>query len=208
MGHPSPGLRRPVGQSRPTYEPHRRSPPMSRRPRASHSSPQHYAPDIEHLQLQLTALGLHWQGVAPMPPSTAEVMEELTSAVEGLQMMNDELTASQQAATEGQRRYQELFDGVPDTYLITDLQGFISNSLQHAFPGDRAGAITMTPQAEPPGQVTLSRRDTGVGAPLDVEAHDTEGLGFRLIHTLTEQLQGTLVITHNQGTYVTLRFPV
>jgi two-component sensor histidine kinase len=66
----------------------------------------------------------------------------------------------------------------------------------------------MTLRAGPAGQVTLTMRDTGVGVPLDWEAHDAGGLGLRLIRTLTEQLQGTLVVMREGGTCVTLRFPI
>jgi two-component sensor histidine kinase len=44
--------------------------------------------------------------------------------------------------------------------------------------------------------------------PPDLDGNQGESLGLRLIRALTEQLQGTLVVTHDQGTCVTLRFPV
>jgi hypothetical protein len=62
-----------------------------------------------------------WQGVAPTPPSLSEAVEELTTTVEELHTINEELTQSQQAALETQQRYLELFDGVPEAYLVTDL---------------------------------------------------------------------------------------
>lgn len=42
--------------------------------------------------------------------------------------MNEELTQSQQAALETQQRYQELFEEVPEAYLVTDLQGLIEEA--------------------------------------------------------------------------------
>jgi two-component sensor histidine kinase/PAS domain-containing protein len=420
---------------------------MSRRPRTSPQALHNYTPDIDGLQLRLTAFMLRWQGVAPMPQALVEAVEELTTTVEELQAMNEDLTQSQEASIASQRRYQELFEGVPEAYLVTDLQGLIQeanrptahlfnidrahltglplavfidqdmrssfwdqlawlqngaevrewvirvqprhlpavpvvchvapsrnaegaltglrwllrnlkaqqraqealeqqvrnlamelvhtnsalqalqdrtelymrelhhrmkNNLQvissllnwrledvqdprvsavvqecqgrirvmaqlhehlyhaadverlelgvylhrlalqvfeaygidrdrmaltleadevkvgistaipcgllmhevlancrrHAFPGGQTGAVTITLRAEPAGQVTLTIQDTGIGVPADLDGDQGESLRFHLVRALTEQLQGTLVVTRNQGTGVTLRFPV
>lgn len=413
---------------------------MSRHPRAPRPAPHDYTPDIDRLHYRLAALTLRWQGVVPMPPSLAEAVEELATTVEELHAMNEDLTASQQTAIESQRRYQELFEGVPEAYLVTDVHGLIqeanrpaahllhidrahltglplavfvaqemrsafraqlawlqngaevrewvirvqprhqppvsvichvapaldvegrliglrwllrdlkaqqqaqetleqrvreltqalaatreqaalrerelhhrvknhlqvissllawqghdlqdprartvlqacqghlraialmhellscasegdrlalgpylqrlalllfeaygidrarirltlqadavdvavqtalacgllvhevlSNCVQHAFPGDRAGAVAVTLRAEPAEQVSLTIHDTGIGVPPDLDGNHGESLGLRLIRALTEQLQGTLVVTRDQGTCVTLRFPV
>ena len=101
---------------------------MSRRPRTPQSTPYDYTPDIERLQLQCVTFMLPWQGVAPMPQSLTEVVEELTSTIEELHTVNEDLTTSQQAAIESQRHYQELFDEVPEAYLVTDLQGLIQEA--------------------------------------------------------------------------------
>jgi PAS domain S-box-containing protein len=87
-----------------------------------------YASEIDRLHCRLSTLTLRWQGVAPAPPSVAEAIEELATTVEELHAMNDELTQSQQAALETQQRYQELFEGVPEAYLVTDLQGVIQEA--------------------------------------------------------------------------------
>lgn len=409
---------------------------MSRRPQSPRPAPQHDRPDIDLLQRQIAALTLCWRGVAPPPPSLSEALEGLTTTVEELQAMHEELARSQQAAAESQRRYQELFESVPDAYLVTDLQGLILeanraaatlfhldqarllglplavcvaweerrtfrtqlarlqhgdevrewvirmqpphhpavpvachvapardaegrlvglrwllrdlkdpppapetvgprvreltpelepaelrlrelhhrmknnlqivsslldwqaesteaaparavfeacqgriramalihellcragdperielgdylqrlalhvfeahgidrervhltleaepiaaelrtaipcgllvhevlfNCLKHAFPAQQAGAVTITLRAEPAGQVTVAIRDTGVGLPLDVDTREADGFGLYLIRGLTEQLRGTLVVTRDRGTCVTLRFPV
>jgi two-component sensor histidine kinase len=88
------------------------------------------------------------------------------------------------------------------------LHEMLSNTLQHAFPGDQAGAVAITLEAEPPGEITLTIRDTGVGVSMDLEAREADRLRLRLIRALTELLQGTLVVARDQETCVTLRFPV
>jgi PAS domain S-box-containing protein len=101
---------------------------MSRRQRTPLPPPHDYTPEINLLHSQLAALTLRWRGVAPTPPSLSEAVEELTTTVEELHTMNEELTQSQQAALETQQRYQELFEGVPEAYLVTDLQGLIQEA--------------------------------------------------------------------------------
>jgi PAS domain-containing protein len=101
---------------------------MSRRPRTPRPAPHDYTPDIDRLHYRLAALTLRWQGVVPIPPSLAEAVEELATTVEELHAMNEDLTASQQTAIESQRRYQELFEGVPETYLVTDVHGLIQEA--------------------------------------------------------------------------------
>ena len=84
----------------------------------------------------------------------------------------------------------------------------LSNCLLHAFPAQQIGSVAITLQAEPAGQVILTICDTGIGVPPDLEGHEGESFGLDLIRALTEQLQGTLVVTRTRGTCVTLRFPV
>jgi two-component sensor histidine kinase len=67
--------------------------------------------------------------------------------------------------------------------------------------------VAITLQVEPAGQVILTIRDTGIGVPPDLEGNKGESFGLHLIRALTEQLQGTLVVTRERGTCVSLRFP-
>jgi two-component sensor histidine kinase/PAS domain-containing protein len=110
---------------------------MSRRPHAPRSTRCDYTPDID----QLAALLLRWQGVAPTPPSLTEAVEELSTTMEELDAMNEDLTSSQQAAIESQQRYQELFEGVPEAYLVTNVHGLIQEANRpaaHLFNINRA----------------------------------------------------------------------
>jgi two-component sensor histidine kinase len=88
------------------------------------------------------------------------------------------------------------------------LHEVLSNTLQDTLPGDQAGTLAITLEAEPPGEITLTIRDTGVGVSMDLEAREADRLKLRLIRALTAQLQGTLVVARDQETCVTLRFPV
>jgi PAS domain S-box-containing protein len=100
-----------------------------RRPPPTPLSPAHdYTPDIDLLRDQLTTLTRRWCGVAPTPPFLSEAVEELTATVEELEAMNADLTQSQQAIITSQQRYQELFEGVPEAYLVTDVHGLIQEA--------------------------------------------------------------------------------
>ena len=101
---------------------------MSRGQHPPRPAPHDYTPEIALLRHQLATLTQRWHAVAPTPPSLAEAVEELSTAVEELHTMNEELTEAQWASLESQRRYQELFEWVPEAYLITDLQGLIQEA--------------------------------------------------------------------------------
>jgi PAS domain S-box-containing protein len=105
---------------------------MRRRQQRVMPEPHDYAPEIALLHYGLSSLSLRWQGMAPTPPSVAEAIEELAATVEELHAINEDLTQSQQAALETQQRYQELFEGVPEAYLVTDLQGVIQEANRRA----------------------------------------------------------------------------
>jgi PAS domain S-box-containing protein len=102
-----------------------KGPLMRRRQQTVLPAAHDYTPDIDILLDHLTTLTQRWHGVAPTPPSLSEVIEELTATVDELRAMNEELTQSQQAAIESRQRYQELFEWVPEAYLVTDPQGII-----------------------------------------------------------------------------------
>ncbi len=64
----------------------------------------------------------------------------------------------------------------------------VTNALKHAFPGDRAGAISVSLRRSDMG-LTLVVEDSGVGCPDQPE----EGLGSRLTRLLVQELQGVMV---------------
>jgi PAS domain S-box-containing protein len=93
---------------------------------------------------------------------------------------------------------------VPCGLIINEL---ISNSLKHAFPGDRAGEIVIDLSAsEDSYKLILS--DDGIGFPKDLDVEQAKTLGLKLVRTLTEQLQGELTCTNGQGTKFEITFPV
>jgi two-component sensor histidine kinase len=99
----------------------------------------------------------------------------------------------------------DVYTDIPCGLLVHEV---LANCLQYTLPAHQAGAVTITLQKEPVGQVALTIRDTGIGVLADLDVNHGGSFGLRLVLALTEQLQGTLMIMRESGTCVTLRFPV
>ncbi|MDO8872064.1 MAG: histidine kinase dimerization/phosphoacceptor domain -containing protein [Methanoregula sp.] len=86
------------------------------------------------------------------------------------------------------------------------LNELVSNSLKHAFPDGSEGkweiSISIGKQND-----TLSIRvmDNGTGIPADVDWRNAESLGFRLVVSLVEQLDGTIEREPGEGTRFLIR---
>ena len=93
---------------------------------------------------------------------------------------------------------------IPCGLIINEL---ISNSLKHAFPGGRRGAITINLTKDTGGAILLAFRDDGVGMPPDQSIEKSPTLGLQLVHSLAEQLRATVNVRVEAGTEFTIRFP-
>jgi two-component system, sensor histidine kinase and response regulator len=91
---------------------------------------------------------------------------------------------------------------IPCGLVVTEL---ITNALKHAFPGQRRGKIRID-LSSIDEDVTLIVSDDGVGIPADLQPEQLQSLGLQLVTLLSEQLGGSLHITHAQPTSFTLRF--
>lgn len=94
---------------------------------------------------------------------------------------------------------------VPLGLMLVEL---ISNSIDHAFPGDRVGSIVIELHHSSPGRNLLRYKDDGVGLPETATHNDTETLGMQLIHTLGEkQMNGAININGIGGFSFDFSFP-
>jgi two-component sensor histidine kinase/ligand-binding sensor domain-containing protein len=94
-----------------------------------------------------------------------------------------------------------LDSAIPCGLLINEL---VSNALKHAFPDDKQGEVTVGLRAVD-GHLVLRVADDGVGLPDDRDRRDGS-LGLQLVHTLAEQLGGTLQQSGDPGTTFEVRF--
>jgi PAS domain S-box-containing protein len=92
---------------------------------------------------------------------------------------------------------------VPCGLILNEL---VSNSLKHAFPNGREGAIHVSMSEASDDELTLCVRDDGVGLPPDVDFWNTHSLGLRLVRTLSDQLGAKITVSCNGGTDVRLTF--
>jgi len=86
-------------------------------------------------QLQLSQekvemLSLHTQQLLSEPELLGIVLEELSVALEELQVQYEQLAATRSELELDRRFYQDLFDLVPEAYLVTNSQGVIQNANQ------------------------------------------------------------------------------
>ncbi|MBF2026131.1 MAG: PAS domain S-box protein [Oscillatoriales cyanobacterium C42_A2020_001] len=99
---------------------------------------------------------------------------------------------------------------IPCGLIINEL---VSNSLKHAFPGDRAGSITIRLLSPEQTNVsttslgTLIVQDNGIGIPLEVDWQTTSSLGLRIVRNLVEQMRGVLTVGCDRGTVFQIAFP-
>jgi PAS domain S-box-containing protein len=100
----------------------------------------------------------------------------------------------------------DLDQAVPCVLIVNEL---VTNTLKHAFPGERAGRLSLELRRGPEEIITLTVADDGVGVPPDFNERRRESLGLHLVEDLTDQLQGQLEIkAGGRGTSITITFPV
>jgi PAS domain S-box-containing protein len=89
---------------------------------------------------------------------------------------------------------------VPLGLIINEL---VTNALKYAFPHMERGEIHIHMHTHS-NISTLTVSDTGVGLPESVDLRHPKTLGLRLVHSLVQQLQGTLAFRSDHGTTITI----
>jgi two-component sensor histidine kinase/DNA-binding response OmpR family regulator len=93
---------------------------------------------------------------------------------------------------------------VPVGLIINEL---LTNALKYAFPGERAGKLTVRIEPLPGDMLKLTVADDGVGLPAGIDVNDPATLGLQLVSTLAEQLRGSLEARPQPGATFTITFP-
>ncbi len=93
---------------------------------------------------------------------------------------------------------------VPLGLIINEL---ITNSIKHAFPGERKGEIFLGLRAPSDSTYELTVSDDGVGMAQSVDLAHADTLGLQLVHTLTDQLEGHVELQADVGTELRIAFP-
>jgi two-component sensor histidine kinase len=92
---------------------------------------------------------------------------------------------------------------VPCGLLLTEL---ISNAVKYAYPERKGGPIDIRFRDLSNGLFELSVADQGIGFPENFDWLKSDSLGLRLVHLLSEQLHGEIVMESNHGVKFTVTF--
>jgi PAS domain S-box-containing protein len=96
-----------------------------------------------------------------------------------------------------------LDDAIPTALIVNEL---FTNSIKHAFPGDRKGRIEVSFHMLDEETYELVYRDNGVGLPAGVDFDSTEVLGLNLVKDLAHQIQGAATLKSNDWTTFRITF--
>jgi PAS domain S-box-containing protein len=83
-----------------------------------------------------------------------------------------------------------------------------TNALKHAFQEGTRGELKVEFKHVGSDNCLLLVSDNGVGLPKDLDITNTESMGFLLIKSMIEQLNGSLQIEQGQGTTFKITFPM
>ncbi|MGB7969014.1 MAG: PAS domain S-box protein [Methanobacterium sp.] len=91
---------------------------------------------------------------------------------------------------------------VPCGLIISEL---VSNSLKYAFPDGMIGEIFVSLRSKE-DNFELIISDNGIGLPKEFDINNTKTLGLMLVSSLTEQIDGKIIINRENGTRFTIIF--
>ena len=87
------------------------------------------------------------------------------------------------------------------------LNELLTNAFKYAFRKKKSGKITLR-ITQKKNEYSINLSDNGCGIPAKIDINNSPSLGLQLVHTLTEQLKGTLHLSRKNGTSFTVKFKV
>jgi len=97
-----------------------------------------------------------------------------------------------------------------DTFIPLGLilNELLTNSLEHAFPSERKGTISISLKTVE-GNISIDFIDDGIGIPKGFDIKSSESLGLELVETLSTQIDGKLLFLENEvGCGFNISFPM
>ncbi|MEG3894496.1 MULTISPECIES: PAS domain S-box protein [unclassified Microcoleus] len=82
----------------------------------------------------------------------------------------------------------------------------VSNTLKHAFPDGANGTVSVECYQTSDREIHLFVKDNGIGFPQNLDFRKTNSMGFQVVCTLTEQLEGTIELSRQTCTTFHLKF--
>jgi two-component sensor histidine kinase len=182
--------------------------------------------------LQVISSLLYLQSKRVDDQRLVEMFNESSNRIKSMSLIHQKLYQSQNAATIDFAEYiHDLTDALFNSYgarrdvvrLTLRIDGtilnvdtaipcglivneLVSNSLKYAFPDGKQGQIHVSMRKDGNDRFTLVVGDTGVGLPKGFDYQESPSLGLKLVHTLVDQLGGTVEIDRQGGTQFRITF--
>lgn len=103
----------------------------------------------------------------------------------------------------GDKQGLDMDTAMPCALLVNEI---VSNAYKYAFPDQKKGTIQIVFK-KLNGKMFLLIQDDGVGFPDEYDLEKSESLGMQLIQALTNQLDGELKVSRENGTSFEISFP-
>jgi PAS domain S-box-containing protein len=104
---------------------------------------------------------------------------------------------------EGESLLLEIDRAISCGLVVNEL---VANAIEHAFPDERSGHIYIKVERDG-SRVALTVRDDGIGIPPQFTLERVQSFGLQIARTLTMQLDGTIDVRRENGTFVQISFP-
>ena len=104
---------------------------------------------------------------------------------------------------EGESLLLEIDRAISCGLIVNEL---VANAIEHAFPDERSGHIYIKVERDG-ARIVLTVRDDGVGIPPQFTLERVQSFGLQIARTLTLQLEGTIDVRRDAGTFVQISFP-
>lgn len=186
-----------------------------------------------NLQVITSLLGLQAEYLDD--PHSLEIFRETQARLRSMALIHEELYQSHDLAQINFHEYIEklisnlfqAFSTNPNIHLELDIEEvffgieaaipcgliineLVTNALKYAFPGDRAGTITLSmnlrSESGSSGDYILTLADDGVGIPDPIDFKNTESLGLQLVNILVSQLKGKIQLYRENGSRFVIEF--
>jgi len=102
--------------------------------------------------------------------------------------------------------YVDINKAIPCGLVLNEL---VSNTLKHAFPGDRHGELQIIIRETENTEIEIVVRDNGLGLPDSIDIHQPRSVGLYLVNGLVKnQLDGQIEVGRDAGTEIRIKFPL
>lgn len=91
----------------------------------------------------------------------------------------------------------DIDSAIPCGLIINEL---VTNALKHAFPGTDKGEVCIEFGLDNHENNILIVKDNGVGVPSTIDFKESGTMGFQLVNTLVNQLEGSVILSRDEGT--------